>query len=56
MLVVRGAKIERRPHRCWGVSTGDKCEPLAPASGDLKGIGYGKIGKEREREIMKSYS
>lgn len=26
----------RRSHRCWGVSKGDKFEPLAPASGDLK--------------------
>lgn len=34
------------------VSTGDKSEPLFPASGDLKA----KKDKEKEKEILRSYS
>lgn len=36
-IIFSGLKIRKAcPHRCWGVSTDDKYEPLAPASGDLR--------------------
>lgn len=37
-------------HRCWGVSTGDRSEPLFPASGDLKGDRDRKTENKKKRE------